>query len=150
MDKQLRKSRRFRVFAGVCGGFAEYFNIDPTIVRIIWAALSLTGAGFVAYIIAAIIMPDANDDFYSSNSGKSGFSSETGSNSNSSSDEWREPTNTKANTDRSRNVIGAVLIITGILVIFRQVFNWIDFKYLFPFILIAIGCLILYRSKKSN
>jgi phage shock protein C len=47
-----------RVIFGVCGGVAEYFNIDPSIVRIVWAVLSLAwGAGLLAYIIAAIVVP---------------------------------------------------------------------------------------------
>lgn len=44
---------------GVCGGIAEYFGWDPTMVRVAWAVVScFAGAGIVAYIIAAIIMPE--------------------------------------------------------------------------------------------
>ena len=44
---------------GVCGGIAEYFNIDSTLVRLGWVVFSLLGgSGLLAYIIAAIIMPD--------------------------------------------------------------------------------------------
>lgn len=47
------------MLAGVCGGFAEYFNIDPTLIRVIWAVLSLTGgAGLIAYIICVVLMPE--------------------------------------------------------------------------------------------
>ena len=42
---------------GVCGGIAEYLDIDPTVVRVIWACFAATGAGTVAYIICALIMP---------------------------------------------------------------------------------------------
>ena len=43
---------------GVCGGIAEYFDIDPTLVRLIWVLFCcLGGSGFLAYIIAAIIIP---------------------------------------------------------------------------------------------
>lgn len=46
------------MLCGVCGGVAEYFNIDPTIVRLGWAVLTLAGgSGIIAYIIAAIIVP---------------------------------------------------------------------------------------------
>lgn len=56
--KTLRKSRDRRI-AGVCGGIAEYFGWDPTIVRIIWAVMIFCyGTGLLAYIIAAIIMPE--------------------------------------------------------------------------------------------
>jgi len=57
--KRLYRSRTNRVIAGVCGGIAEYSNIDPTIVRLLWLLLSLIwGSGIIAYIIAWIIIPE--------------------------------------------------------------------------------------------
>ena len=59
MEKKLRKSGTDKKLCGVCGGLAEYFNIDPTLVRLLWVLFSLAGgAGILAYIIAAVIMPD--------------------------------------------------------------------------------------------
>ena len=58
--KRLFKSQSNRVFCGVCGGLGEYFNIDPTIIRLLWVLIACTGAGLVAYIVAAIIMPERN------------------------------------------------------------------------------------------
>lgn len=56
--KRLYRSVRDKKLAGVCGGVAEYFNIDPTIVRILWLIFSLFYfAGVVAYIIGAIVVP---------------------------------------------------------------------------------------------
>ena len=56
--KRLTKSRDKKIF-GVCGGFAEYFDRDPTVVRIIWLlAVLCAGTGVLAYLIAALIMPD--------------------------------------------------------------------------------------------
>lgn len=56
--KRLTKSYD-RKLCGVCGGIAEYLNIDPTIVRLLWLLLVLcAGTGMLAYIIAAIIMPE--------------------------------------------------------------------------------------------
>lgn len=58
MSKRLYKSRENKMIAGVCGGIAEYFDIDPTLVRIGWVIFcALGGSGFIAYIVAAIIMP---------------------------------------------------------------------------------------------
>lgn len=57
-QKRLYRSRSNRMICGVCGGIAEYFNVDPTIVRLLVAALCFTGSGFIVYLIAAIIMPD--------------------------------------------------------------------------------------------
>ncbi len=60
MDKRLRKSMSDRKLAGVCGGIAEYFGIDSTIVRLILVIFCLVGgSGILFYIIAAIVMPEA-------------------------------------------------------------------------------------------
>lgn len=62
MKKQLTKSGN-RVISGVCGGIGEFFNVDPTLVRVIWVLFSMFfGAfflGIFAYIICAVIIPDA-------------------------------------------------------------------------------------------
>lgn len=55
--KRLMRSNKDKFLCGVCGGVANYFEIDPTIVRLLWALLACSGAGLVVYIIAAIIMP---------------------------------------------------------------------------------------------
>lgn len=55
--KRLYRSERNKMICGVCQGVAEYINIDPTIVRLLWVIFAFSGIGFLAYIIAAIIMP---------------------------------------------------------------------------------------------
>ena len=63
MDKKLYKSNRSKMLCGVCGGVGEFFNIDPTLVRLGWVVFcALGGSGILAYIIAAIIIPQ-NPDF---------------------------------------------------------------------------------------
>lgn len=60
MNKKLYRSVESRMIAGVCGGLGEYFEIDPTLVRLITVALLLAGGGgLLAYIIAWIIVPNA-------------------------------------------------------------------------------------------
>ena len=62
MKKRLYKIEQGKMLDGVCGGVAEYFNIDPTLVRFAWVIFTACGgAGILAYIIAAIIMPRKND-----------------------------------------------------------------------------------------
>lgn len=57
--KRLYKATGRRMLCGVCGGIAEYFNIDPTLVRLIFAALFFAGTlGLWGYILAAIIIPE--------------------------------------------------------------------------------------------
>ena len=60
--RRLYRSRRQRMIAGVCGGFAEYFGVDPTVVRLIWVLLSLPFVGFIgvlAYLICWAVIPPA-------------------------------------------------------------------------------------------
>ncbi len=60
--KKLYRSETNRKIAGVCGGVGEYFGIDPTLVRLGWGFLTLcAGAGLLAYIIAAIIVPTQSE-----------------------------------------------------------------------------------------
>ena len=59
-DKRLYRSDSNKMLAGVCGGIGEYFNIDPTVIRLAWAIFSLVGAGVLAYIVALIIIPEEN------------------------------------------------------------------------------------------
>ena len=57
--KKLYRSGKDRILGGVCGGIAEYFNVDPTVVRLIWAfgTLITMGTGIVLYIIAWLVVP---------------------------------------------------------------------------------------------
>jgi phage shock protein C len=58
MAKRLQRSRTERMIAGVCGGVAEYFEVDPTLVRLIWVAITvMAGAGILLYLIMWVIMP---------------------------------------------------------------------------------------------
>ena len=57
-NKRLYKSSVNCMICGVCGGIAEYFDIDPTLVRLAWIVLSMFGgSGILSYIVAAIVIP---------------------------------------------------------------------------------------------
>lgn len=59
MNRRLCKSKD-KMLAGVCGGIAQYFAIDPTLIRLAWVLFcALGGSGVLAYIIASLIMPEA-------------------------------------------------------------------------------------------
>ena len=59
-QKKLVRTIENRMLCGVCGGIGKYFNVDPTLVRLIWVLASVIGAGsgLLVYIIAAIIIPE--------------------------------------------------------------------------------------------
>lgn len=59
MEKKLYKIEEGKKLDGVCGGIAEYFNVDATLVRLVWALVTLctVGVGLIGYLICAVIMP---------------------------------------------------------------------------------------------
>ena len=62
MKKKLSKSKYDKKICGVCGGIAEYFNWDSTMFRLAWALFTvLGGSGILAYIVAALVMPDKSE-----------------------------------------------------------------------------------------
>ena len=59
--QRITRSQADRLLTGVCGGVADYFSIDPTVVRLIWIFFTLFGgSGLLAYIIATLLIPDSN------------------------------------------------------------------------------------------
>lgn len=62
-DKKLFRSKTNRSLCGVCGGIGDFLGIDPTIVRLLWIIFCcLGGSGIIAYIIAAIVIPEERTD----------------------------------------------------------------------------------------
>ncbi len=58
MEKRLYKSSTDKKIDGVCAGIAEYLNLDPTVIRLLWVLATLfAGVGVLAYIVAALVMP---------------------------------------------------------------------------------------------
>ena len=61
--KRLYKSRNNKMICGVCAGIADYFNIDPSVVRVLWAVLALAaGTGVLAYMACAVILPEGDTE----------------------------------------------------------------------------------------
>jgi len=81
MAKRLYKSNTNKVISGVCGGIAEYFNIDPSLVRLGLIIFSfMGGSGILAYIIAALVIPAAPLDHFMHPPGQ-----------NWNNDDWNNP-----------------------------------------------------------
>ena len=62
MDKRLYRMKEGRMVCGVCAGIAKYYNLDPTVVRVVWAVAScFYFAGVIAYVAAALIIPEESN-----------------------------------------------------------------------------------------
>ncbi|OGO77321.1 MAG: hypothetical protein A2Y23_02800 [Clostridiales bacterium GWB2_37_7] len=73
MNKRLYRSRTKRTLSGVCGGLEDYFNIDVTIIRLVWVLITIMSGGFpgiVAYVIAVFIIPEEPVGYYNSDMNK--------------------------------------------------------------------------------
>ncbi len=138
MEKRLYRSKRDKMIGGVCGGIAEYFEVDSTVVRLICAITFLAGGtGVLAYIVGLIIIPERTD--YNS------FESEVDSEKETIYYENGEM-KSKGN-EKNRLIAGAILIFLGVTFLFKEFFYWFDFSYIWPVALIVLGGLLLIKGK---
>lgn len=137
--QRLYRSRTNKVFAGVCGGMAEYFDVDPVIIRILFILMVLFGgSGILLYIAAIIIIPQkpyAVADFNQPTT-------------------QAQPASAPSN---ARNIFGYVLIIVGGLLLLANldVFHFFDFigdafEYIFPILLIVLGMAVIYYRQANQ
>ncbi len=135
--KRIYRSRQDKVIGGVCGGIAEYFNIDPVWIRIIAVVLALMdGIGILAYIVAWIIIPENSRQKIRDPKMQSQINSTIKKISNSS------------RKNRASFIIGAILVAVGFSFLFNELFFWFSFKYVWPLIIIALGIFLIIKVKK--
>ena len=132
MQKRLYRSKRERVIAGVCGGLAEYLDVDPTIIRLAWVIFCLMGgAGVLAYFIAMIIIPENPQEKAPK----------------------REQTEERCYHDERNGTLigGLILLFVGTFFLLNNfgLLAWFNWWVFWSMILIAIGVvLIIPRSRK--
>jgi len=137
--KRLIRSQHNRVIGGVCGGIGEYLEVDPVLIRLIWGVLFfLGGIGFLAYIIAWIIIP-LEKDIQDSTNVQNGY---------------------KSRSNYSAQItIGLLLVIIGsaLLIrdwwyvdhVFRNVLHFSG-KYLLPIVFIALGLYVIVKGDRKK
>ena len=134
MPKRLYRSNTSRMLGGVCGGMGEYFDVDPTVVRVIAVILGLASAGWavIAYIIGWIIIPEELPGAVKAKK---------------SSEPNNQPRVYQASATWIRYFPGLALIFFGSLILVRENWFWFDFHEVWPVLLIVIGlALIFWRS----
>ncbi|MFO7526001.1 MAG: PspC domain-containing protein [Ignavibacteriaceae bacterium] len=155
MYKKLYRSNTDKMIGGVSGGIAEYFEIDPTIVRILFVlAVFFGGGGLIAYIILWIIVPEKPYVFPGTQQTQSEFNqhhheSETkGENSEPIKDQFDYAAFQQKQKSNTGSVAGIVLVVIGALFLLNNFIPRFNFGDYWPFILIAIGIGLLLNAKK--
>jgi len=146
MTKKLYRSQRQKVFGGVCGGVAEYFELDPVIVRILFVLAALTlGTGFLAYIIAMIIIPKQEYVYEEAQNMNKEYaeSRSTDYSQNYQHENVEYPSKTK-------KFFALALIMIGGLILLDDFVGVLDFEYLFPSMLILGGVFLLYNGRNNE
>ncbi|MDP2917754.1 MAG: PspC domain-containing protein [Dehalococcoidia bacterium] len=158
MQKRLYRSRTNRVIWGVCGGIAEYFNIDPVIVRIIAVLLILAnGIGIIAYIVMAIIVPLEGSraatphDTIKENVEEMKVSAEELGREIKSTFEESKTRHAAETRNRNLYILGIIIVILGVIFLMGTLnfFWWFRWGFLWPIILVAIGVLLLITARRK-
>jgi phage shock protein PspC (stress-responsive transcriptional regulator) len=157
-DRRLYRARQDRILFGVCAGLGEYFEVDPVLIRLGFVVITLAGgAGVLAYIILALVLPEQDA---ASTSGREGLRDDAGQ----IADDVRSglsdgpaetgagesvPTMT-ARRRRNQEIAALVLIGLGLLLMAGNLgwFAWMNWSIFWPLVLIAIGVAVLLRRER--
>jgi len=141
--KRLTRSKSDRFVAGVAGGLAEYFNIDPVIFRAAFILFALfDGAGVLIYIVMWIFVPEE---------GKENEKKDLEAKVKEVGKEAEQLVNKHTGdtgSHQTRNVIGVIIIIVGVMALLRQFFpiSWLGFHTVWPMLIIVFGFLLITKK----
>jgi len=147
-ERKLYRSCADRYVAGVCGGLAEYFDLDPLLVRLVFAILAIPGVSIVFYILAWILIPN-NPTCHGTKNGAEEIRSraeEIGKifKEGISREKFRN------DSGKTRTIIGGMIILIGILSLLEIIFKINVWALSWPAGLIIIGLLILKAGTKRR
>lgn len=130
-SNHLYRSVKDRKIAGVAGGIAEYLKVDSTVIRLIWVLATLFGgAGFLAYLIAWILIPEEKESF-----AQAGPEERTG------------PEAEKTEIYGGSGFWGILLIVLGGILLLKEFIPYELIRYFWPIIIIALGLFLLIHRK---
>jgi len=150
MDKKrLYRSKKDRMIAGVCGGIAEYFKIDATLVRIIAViTIFINGIGLIAYLIAWIVIPQNPEQV--SKKEKRKLREKAEKITQDIGEHIHEDLDKDGNKKNSHIIGGLILLCLGGLFLINNFFPNFGFGKLWPLILVIIGLGILARTLRGK
>lgn len=159
MEKRLYRSRDDRMICGVCGGLAKYFDLDPTIVRILFVLLVFAnGLGILAYIIMAIVVPlegskttEPKETVKENMAEIKGTASALGQEIKATFTGEEVKPEEASKIHRRRNFFGITLIVLGVLFLMGNLnlFSWFRWGYFWPLILVVVGLIIIFSGRRK-
>lgn len=145
--KKLYRSRKNKIIAGICGGFGEYFNLDPLIFRIIFIVLVLAdGIGILIYIILFFLMPAEAEIVQEQNTVRQ--PEHIAEIIKDRADEIKYEIKTREDFFNAKNLIGFVLILFAISLLLRQYipFGMINWQTTASLLLIIFALIIIFKK----
>jgi phage shock protein C len=153
MTKKLYRSTRDRMLGGVAGGLAEYFEIDSTLIRILFIiTLFLGGTGIIAYVLLWIVVPEAPYFVYNASSEVSADPTINAAGTEIPPDQSVENYLKIQEEKKNKRIIlgGILLILLGLVFLADNFIPRFDFSDLVPLLIVAAGVGILINSMKKK
>lgn len=152
-EKQLYRSRTNKMVAGVCGGLGQYFDVDPTIIRLLFVLLVLAnGMGVLAYLAMWLIVPEEGETSAPATAQTARAGAEQIA---QKAQEVGTGVKQAMGTHRVEpaTLVGVALLVLGIVFLLQNLnvwwLGWVSSKLLWPAVLIAVGIVLLFRRGKG-
>ena len=147
MEKRLTRPKEGRVFLGVCVGIANYFNIDPIIVRLVFVVLTLWGgSGVLIYIICIFLMPEDKSDKKTSAKTKEDIKERV----EAVASEVKTAVKKDNFKMRGEQIFGLIVLLLGVAFLSQKFFSWLNFWRFWPLLLIALGLIIFVGGTRKG
>jgi phage shock protein PspC (stress-responsive transcriptional regulator) len=140
--KKFQRSRTDRIIFGVCGGLANYFQVDATLIRVLFILLTLAGSfGFWLYIILALVTPLEPGDKLANSQAKD-LAKEIQENAKKLGAEIQVHGHT------TKNLLGLFILALGLMLLFQKFFHFmVDWRLLAPLLIIFLGLFLIIKHK---
>lgn len=149
-NKKLYRSRDNRIIFGVCGGLGKYFDIDSTLIRLVFILFSLvSGIGILAYLVFAIVTPKEHGEWVKAERGDNmkKFVKETSEKIRGLANETRE-----AKNNNGVKIFGVILVVLGFIFLIERSFPFsiLREKILWPLAFIALGLFFVLKGSHQS
>lgn len=143
MSGRLERSRSNRVIGGVCGGLAEYLDLDATLVRVVMVVLGSAGVGILLYFVLLVLMPNPGE--------ATPFVRSTSTDPAATAGATVPRTVDPIAMDRRRASLGFLLVAIGVIFMLGNVgaFRFIDWRVVWPVVLIALGVFFIAQRGRA-